>query len=251
MIVCMNSGVKDGDRARATLSGFEGRVALVTGGARGIGRRTSELLRDLGATVAAADLTTPEITGVLGFAMDVANEAAVEDGFTVLERTHGPVSLLVLNAGILKLEGLEATTLDSWQTTLDVNLTGAFLVARRALPSMRASGYGRIVGIASSAAKTGGASPAAAYAASKAGLAAMLKAIAVEYAPHGITANSLAPALIETEMMRGVTQFANRIPVGRTGTPDDVAWAIAYLCSEESGYVTAEVIDVNGGFLID
>jgi 3-oxoacyl-[acyl-carrier protein] reductase len=233
------------------MSGFDGRVALVTGAGRGIGRRIAELLRDLGATVAAADLDAPGLDGILGVSMDVTDEEGVDAGFSEIERELGAVQILVLNAGILCLEKLEETTLASWRSTLDVNLTGAFLVARRALAGMREREYGRIVAIGSSAGKSGGSTPAAAYAASKAGIMALAKSIAVEYAAAGITANALAPALIETEMMQGIAQFAERIPVGRVGTPDDVAWAAAFLCSAQAGYITAEIVDVNGGFLID
>jgi NAD(P)-dependent dehydrogenase (short-subunit alcohol dehydrogenase family) len=233
------------------LSGIEGSVALVTGAGRGIGRTISELFRDLGATVVAADLAPPAIGGVLGVSMDVASEGSVDAGYTRFEAEVGPARIVVLNAGILRLEGLEETTLESWRTTLDVNLTGAFLVARRSLGAMRDAGYGRIVGIGSSAGKTGGSSPAAAYAVSKAGLMTLMKSIALEYAPHGVTANALAPALIETEMMRGISGFVDRIPVGRAGRAEDVAWVVAFLASAEASYVTGEVVDVNGGFLID
>jgi 3-oxoacyl-[acyl-carrier protein] reductase len=237
--------------AGAKLSGYEGRVAVVTGAGRGIGRQIAELLRDLGATVAAADLSAPALDGILGVELDVADEQSVERGFSLIERELGVVQLLVLNAGILRLEGLEETTLESWRATIDVNLTGSFLVARRSLRGMREAGYGRIVAIGSSAGKSGGSSPAAAYAASKAGVMALVKAIAREYARVGITANALAPALIETEMMAAISKFAEQIPVGRTGTPADVAWTVAFLASAEAGFITGEVVDVNGGFLID
>ena len=153
--------------------------------------------------VVAADLDPPVLEGILGVSMDVTNEGDVDAGFSLIERELGVVQILVLNAGILRLEKLEETTLASWRSTLDVNLTGAFLVARRALGGMREFGYGRIVAIGSSAGKSGGSSPAAAYAASKAGIMALVKSIAVEYAAVGVTANALAPALIETEMMKG------------------------------------------------
>jgi NAD(P)-dependent dehydrogenase (short-subunit alcohol dehydrogenase family) len=248
----MSRSVKgESETPLALLDGFDGRVALVTGAGRGIGRRIAELLRDHGAAVAAADLDAPDLAGIMGVSMDVTDERHVEAGFSLVEHELGAVQILVLNAGILRLEKLEETTLASWRSTLDVNLTGAFLVARRAVGGMRERKYGRIVAIGSSAGKSGGSSPAAAYAASKAGIMALVKSIAVEYAAVGITANALAPALIETEMMQGISQFAERIPVGRVGSPDDVAWAVAFLCSAQAGYITAEIVDVNGGFLID
>ena len=125
------------------LEGIEGRVAFVTGAGRGIGQAISATLRDLGAQVAAADLKAPAHDGVLGVEADVADAEAVEAAFERVERELGPVELLVLNAGIFVIEPFEETTLDSWRRTLDVNLTGAFLCARRALPAMRESGFGR------------------------------------------------------------------------------------------------------------
>ena len=144
-----------------------------------------------------------------------------------------------------------ATTLQSWQRSIDVNLTGAFLCARRALPAMREAGYGRVLAIGSSAGKTGGAKSVAAYGASKAGVMALAKAIASEYAPFGITSNALAPSLIDTDMISSMPDMASKVPVGRLGTVHDVADIVAFLCSEHAGYITAEVVDVNGGFLID
>lgn len=128
---------------------------------------------------------------------------------------------------------------------------GADRRARAVLPHMRASGYGRVVAIGSSAGITCGARNVAAYAASKGGLLAFAKSIAREYAPFGITSNAVAPAFIDTEMIAGKGDFSDEIPVGRMGTPSDVASLVTYLCSQESGYVTGEVIDLNGGFFID
>jgi NAD(P)-dependent dehydrogenase (short-subunit alcohol dehydrogenase family) len=233
------------------LEGIEGRVAFVTGAARGIGRCIVETLRDQGARVAAGDLQAPEIDGVLGVEVDVADEEAVERAFGRIDAELGPVDLLVLNAGIFVIEPFEATTLESWRRTLDVNLTGAFLCARRALPRMRERGYGRVVAIGSSAGKTGGAKSVAAYGASKAGIMAMAKSIASEYAGTGVTANALAPALIDTQMVAAMPDMREQVPLGRFGTPQEVADVVAFLCSDHSSFITGEVVDVNGGFLID
>jgi len=233
------------------LEGIEGRVAFVTGAGRGIGRCIAETLRDQGARVVAGDLKTPEIDGVLGVEVDVADETAVDRAFARIESEFAPVDLLVLNAGIFVIEPFEDTTLASWRRTLDVNLTGAFLCARRALPGMRERGFGRVVAIGSSAGKTGGAKSVAAYGASKAGIMAMAKSIASEYAGTGVTANALAPALIDTDMVAAMPDMKLKVPLGRFGTPQEVADVVAFLCSDHSSFITGEVVDVNGGFLID
>jgi NAD(P)-dependent dehydrogenase (short-subunit alcohol dehydrogenase family) len=233
------------------LDGIEGRVALVTGGGRGIGRAIAETLRSQGARVADGDLRAPELDGILGVELDVTSEASVDAAFGRVETELGPVELLVLNAGIYVVEPFEETSAESWRRTIDVNLTGAFLCARRALPAMREAGFGRIVALGSSAGKTGGKRHAAAYGASKAGIMVMTKSIASEYAEHGITANALAPALIDTEMIAGLPDMSGMIPVGRLGKPEEVASVVAYLCSTQAAYITGEVVDVNGGFLID
>jgi NAD(P)-dependent dehydrogenase (short-subunit alcohol dehydrogenase family) len=228
-----------------------GRVALVTGSARGIGRRIAETLAAAGARVAGGDLIAPEVEGVLGVELDVTDERSVDAAFTAVEAELGSPTLLVLNAGVFVIEPLEHTSLESWRRTMAVNLDGAFLCARRALPAMRDGGFGRIVAIGSSAGIAGGSVPCAAYAASKAGVMTFAKAIAREYGSHGITANAVAPALIRTGMLEGIESLADRIPVGRVGEPEDVAACVAFLCSDSASYITGEVIDVNGGFLID
>ena len=232
------------------LDGFGGRTALVTGGARGIGRSIAERLRDLGANVAVADLVAPDIPGCTGFSMDVTDETSVVSVHDEVRATLGPPEILVINAGIFIIEPFEETSLQSWQRTLDVNLTGGFLVSREVLAGMRDLGYGRIVAIGSSAGITGGARSVAAYAASKAGLMALTKSIANEYAPYGVTANALAPALIDTDMIADMRQMEDRIPVGRFGQPSEVADVVAYLASEHAGFITGAVIDINGGFLV-
>jgi len=193
----------------------------------------------------------PEVADVLGVELDVRSESSVGDAFAVVERELGPVELLVRNAGILISEPLPAVTLERWQQQLEVNLTGAFLCARRALPVMQQAGYGRIVAVGSSAGKTGGGVAAAAYAASKAGVMSLAKSIAKEYAASGIRSNAVAPALIDTEMIKGIGDLRSLIPLGRYGTPQEVADVVAFLCSDHSNFITGEVVDVNGGFVID
>lgn len=232
------------------LEGYEGRVALITGGARGIGRRIAETMRDLGASVAVGDLAPPDIDGVLGIGLDVTDEASVASLVRQVSAELGPPDILVLNAGIFVVEPLEQTTLDSWNKSIAVNLTGAFLCAREVLPLMRDRGYGRVLTIGSSAGITGGSKSMAAYGASKAGVMALAKSIASEYAPFGVTSNALAPSLIETDMVANIADLAARIPVGRLGQPRDVADLVAFLCSESAGYITGAVVDINGGFLI-
>ena len=234
------------------LDGYEGKVALVTGAGRGIGRRICERFAEQGAGVAALDLAAPDIPGVLGLAADVTDPPAIDAAFARAEAELGTVEVLVLNAGIFIVEPLRSTTLDQWERTLAINLTGPFLCAQRALAGMQAAGYGRVLAIGSSAGINGGASSCAAYAASKAGIMCLAKSIANEYAGTGITSNALAPALIDTPMMgEQPPGMADRVPIGRLGTPDDVADLATYVCSGHAGYLTGEVIDVNGGFLID
>jgi NAD(P)-dependent dehydrogenase (short-subunit alcohol dehydrogenase family) len=145
------------------LNGIEDRVALVTGAGRGIGRCIAETLRELGAKTAAGDLQSPTLAGVLGVALDVSDEHSVEQAFGEIESGLGAVELLVLNAGIMVSQPFSQVSLEVWRRQLEVNLTGAFLCARRALPAMVDSGAGSIVAVGSSAGKTGGGVAAAAY----------------------------------------------------------------------------------------
>lgn len=233
------------------LDGIADRVAFVTGGSRGIGRQIAATLVANGARVAVGDLEPPDSSEVLPLTLDVTDESSVDSAFLVVERELGPVELLVLNAGIFVIEPFDETTFASWRQTMSVNLDGAFLCARRAIPSMREARFGRIVAVGSSAGKTGGAKAVAAYAASKAGIMVLMKSLASEFAREGIRANAVAPALIDTTMIAAMPDMRDKVPIGRLGTPVDVAGVVAFLLSDHADFITGEVVDVNGGFLID
>jgi NAD(P)-dependent dehydrogenase (short-subunit alcohol dehydrogenase family) len=232
------------------LEGFKDRVAIVTGGAGGIGRQVALTMAALGARVAVTDVRLPDVPGCLPVQVDVTDADSVRAGTAQIVGELGTPAILVQAAGIFRVEPFEDTTLNSWNLSIAVNLTGAFLVAQSVLPLMREAGYGRVLTLGSSAGITGGSKSMAAYAASKAGVMALAKSLASEYAPYGITSNALAPSLIETDMVTNIADLVGRIPVGRLGQPADVADLVTFLCSEHAGFITGAVVDINGGFLI-
>jgi 3-oxoacyl-[acyl-carrier protein] reductase len=239
-----------------TIPGFAGRTAVVTGAARGIGLAIAQSLAAQGANVGILDVHHPEDSGIhrsqlLAQRCDVTDENSVDVAFSAVEDRFGTVSILVNNAGILLAAPVDEMSLADWQRSIDVNLTGAFLCIRRVVPGMRSQGYGRILSIGSSAGKSGGSRNMAAYAASKAGIMALARSVARDHAADGITSNALAPTLIETAMIADLKDLADQIPVKRLGTTDDVAFATLMLTSSLAGYITGEVTDVNGGWLID
>lgn len=232
-------------------AGLDGRVALVTGAGRGIGRAIAEGLSRQGARVAVGDVVAPQLDGLVGVKMDVTDEAGVDAAVGRVESELGPIEVLVCNAGIYKSQPLATTTLDDWNKMIAVNLTGVFLTSRRVLPGMAERGFGRVVIMGSSAGKSGGARNVVGYAAAKAGAMAMAKGLAKEYSRTGVLVNALAPALIDTEMISEMRDLESQIPAGRLGTTDDVAGVVAFLASDHGSFLTGEVVDINGGFLID
>lgn len=237
------------------------RVAIVTGGARGIGRAIGETFAAEGAHVVLADVdesvheTAREKNG-RGILADVTDENAVR---TLVEATmdaFGRIDILVNNAGICPLTPFQKITRAEWDRVLAVNLTGAFLCSQAIVPHMQRAQYGRIVNISSVAGKMGGVTVGAHYAASKAGLLGLTKSLARIYAPFGITVNAIAPVTAETEMTRGwsrdvMEKMIQSIPLGRLAQANDIAAAALFLASDEAGFITGEVLNVNGGFLMD
>jgi 2-hydroxycyclohexanecarboxyl-CoA dehydrogenase len=245
----MHAGALDHDSTQLSLQGFEDRVALVTGAAGGIGRRITETFLALGAQVAALDLEVPRIPGALGIAVDVTDPDSVARGRARAESELGPIAILVTSAGVFKQTPFAEIGDDLWQRTMDINLTGTFTCVRAVLPTMCERGYGRIVTISSMAGIDGGEWACAHYAASKGAVNTFTKAVSREHCARGVTANVIAPRNVRTAMIAGhEDELAAKTPVGRLGETDDVASAVAFLSSAHAGYITGEIIALNGGW---
>ncbi|MGY1502482.1 SDR family NAD(P)-dependent oxidoreductase [Streptomyces sp. QTS52] len=240
---------------------LQGKVAVVTGGARGIGRGIATVLAAKGAAVAVWDLNTEgaEETVALivkggGTAIAVGGDAADAEAVAAsASRTRaelGPVAILVNNAGTTAYEPFTSISEAAWDRMIGINLKGPFLVTKELVPDMVEAGWGRIVNISSSSAQTGAPSMAH-YAASKGGVIGLTRALAVEYIEKGITVNHVPPGFIDTPLVRqgpvDVDAVAAMMPMKRAGTPEDIAYAVAYLASEEASYVTGQTLSANGG----
>jgi 2-hydroxycyclohexanecarboxyl-CoA dehydrogenase len=246
-----------------------GRVAVVTGAASGMGSAISRHLADRGHRVALLDLDADTVqqtadalaaggASTLAAPVDVSDRAAVDDALQKVRSEFGPVEIMVTSAGIDAFVPFTEMTVDAWDRMIAVNLTGTFHCLQAAIPDMLDAGWGRIVTISSSSAQSGAARMAH-YVASKGGVVGLTKALALEFAPHGITVNSIPPGFIDTPMARraeargdlpSIDAVAQRTPVRRAGTPDDIAAACAFLCSDEAGYITGQLVGVNGGWYL-
>jgi NAD(P)-dependent dehydrogenase (short-subunit alcohol dehydrogenase family) len=234
---------------------LDGDVAVVTGGASGIGQVVAEAFAAVGARVAVFDLAAH---GADGYKVDVADEAQVKAAFAEVVARHGRVDILFNNAGIAIRQPTTDLALDDWNKVVAVNMTGVFLCAREAARHMLASGRGgRIVNTASIMGFSGGGLyPNISYQATKGAVVNMTRALAVEWAKQGIRVNAIAPTWIRTALTRGITEspeLVRRIeamtPMGRLGEPDEIVGAVLFLASRASSLVTGHILAVDGGFL--
>lgn len=241
---------------------LNGKVALVTGGTRGIGRAIAELLHGAGAKVAVlgrdqgrADAAATGIgPNTMGVAADMGDAAAVAAAIKAVEDQLGPLDILVNNAGVTK-DGLLARMSDAdWDTVLDANLKGAFVAMRAVSRGMMKRRSGRIINITSVVGIMGNAGQAN-YASSKAGLIGLTKSVARELASRNVLVNAVAPGFVDTDMTRALTEeqraaLAKQIPLGRLGDPTDIARAVLFLASDLAGYITGQVLVVDGGMVM-
>lgn len=243
--------------------GLEGRVAAVTGAGSGIGRASALALAAEGCQIVAADLNADAVgdlarkqSGTLvAIGSDVSTVAGAAAVVDAALSQFGRLDVLVTCAGTYEVGTLDSVDADVWDRVNGVNLRGTYLCARAAIAAMAPRGWGRIVTLSSMAAETGGYSAGPAYVASKAGVIGLTRSLANEGGPHGITANCICPGIIETPMTSVLDEeskraAAARTPVGRNGTPDDVAAMVVMLCSEGAGFVNGAHLDVNGGLVM-
>jgi 2-hydroxycyclohexanecarboxyl-CoA dehydrogenase len=250
--------------------GTIGRVAVVTGGASGMGLAIARQLAARGDRVGVVDLqgeaalrAAAELrdagAAALGVEADVTDRKAVDLALEKVRAELGPVAIVVTSAGLDAFERFTDITIQSWERVVAVNLTGTFHCVQAAVPDMLQARWGRIVTISSSSAQSG-APRMGHYAAAKAGVIGLTRALAVEYARKGITANCVTPGMIDTPMLRraatggdiGAVEktAAMAVPIGRAGTPEEIAATCGFLCSDEAAFITGQVVGVNGGMVI-
>ncbi len=243
---------------------LSGRTAVVTGAAGTLGFAAVRALLEDNAKVALVDVDAMRLDSMIRFlrgttaaiACDVSDPLAVRDAHARIEKTLGAPDMLVNAASIDSAEGTEATADLEWRRVLSINLDGAFLWSRAAVPGMRKRGWGRIVNVAAIAGKAGGPNAGVAYATSKGALESLTLALARELAPHGITVNAISPAGVKAPATNDLNeaqrrQLLARIPTGRFGEPEEFGHVVRFLCAPLAGFVTGQVLEVNGGLRLD
>ncbi|WP_375593568.1 acetoacetyl-CoA reductase [Algihabitans albus] len=237
---------------------MSGRLALVTGGTRGIGRAICEALKGAGYRVIAnyggndeAAKKFSDETGIAVSKFDVSDFDAVKAALEAVTAEHGPVEVLVNNAGITRDGTMHKMSADQWQAVIDTNLTSCFNLSRCVIEPMRAQGFGRIVNIGSINGQAGQYGQVN-YAAAKSGIHGFTKALAQEGAGKNITVNAIAPGYVETDMVRAVPanvleKIVAKIPVGRLGQPEDIARGVLFLVGDDAGFITGATLSINGG----
>jgi 2-hydroxycyclohexanecarboxyl-CoA dehydrogenase len=236
--------ILDGDRLMKN--------AVVTGGGSGIGRAVADRLRTDGYHVATIDLNPSD--DEFAHVADVTDRAAVDAALAAIRAQLGPVTVLVNAAGLDEFKRFSDIKFENWQRVIDVNLNGVFHCVQAVLPDMIEAGWGRIVNISSSSTHSG-APYMAHYVAAKSAVNGLTKVLALEYGPNGITVNAVPPGFIDTPMLRKAEERGHIVvqrnidttPVRRMGKPEDIAAACAFLISEEAGYITGQILGVNGG----
>lgn len=238
---------------------LEGQVALITGGAGGMGRAIATAFKAAGARVIATDRAEHEDlgSGIQYRQYDVTSRASTDTVIDAVIAEHGKVDILVLCAGIIARTPLGDSTDEEWDAIMSVNVRGVVNPARKLFPLMCQRGFGKILAAGSIAAKNGGVASGPAYVSSKAAVHGMMRWIAKAGAPHGVYANTLAPGPVETAMWANVTGSAGApaanatVPLGRYGNADDIAQAALFLCSPASNWITGTSLDISGGMWMD
>ena len=247
---------------------LSGRVAIVTGAAQGIGNHAAKMFCENGMKTALVDLNAEKIkkaaeelnalpgsAGAAAFACDVCDEKAIEKTVNEIAAHFGQIDVLVNGAGILSVAKIPDIQREEWDRILGVNLSGSFFMVQKALPYLKQSKHGRIINISSVAGRMGGIENSMSYAASKGGICSITRGMARHLGPFGITINAVCPGPTRTPIMdtyseEAMNNLKTKNCLGRVGEPEDVAAGICYLASEEAGYVTGTMLDINGGYWV-